>query len=411
MKRVGHCSLLVRLLPVGGAGVLGKHILSPFKPSIQELVTDFLNRGDKYNVSARDFKDHVSVLIIDETGSDGLYGLHTLEITGNYISATGGKEIDVHGIEIEVLSPTRLRFWMNNHRPPVDANGNLLDGKKVGANSTIEVFEHTRGSKTLEHVKTIFHEAVSTPNGLLADGTGGVYITNDHDSKTGKVFNFPSTLQASFPGFFLLSLTHSPQFRFLEMISGGGSLTYCTLAGECHLAYTQGFKFANGITGVFSPRNAPNSAEENNSSTIYVANSAKGFISTYTPFLNGTLIRGPDIPLGIPVDNLSIDSNGDIFAACFPDVLALVANLDGPILEKGNRREIASTVLRIRRVADEEGEVRHVVKKVLEDIEGRVLPGATTAVHDVKTGMFWLGGVASPFVTVCERVGGEDAVK
>ena len=202
----------------------------------------------------------------------------------------------------------------------------------------------------------------------------------------------PRHFKASFPGFFLLSLTHSPQFRFLEMISGGGSLIYCTLAGECHLAYAQGFKFANGITGVFSPRNAPNSAEENNSSTIYVANSAKGFISTYTPFLNGTLIRGPDIPLGIPVDNLSIDSNGDIFAACFPDVLALVANLDGPILEKGNRREIASTVLRIRRVADEEGEVRHVVKKVLEDIEGRVLPGATTAVHDVKTGMFWLGG-------------------
>jgi len=199
MKRVGHCSLLVRLLPVGGAGVLGKHILSPFKPSIQELLTDFLNRGDKYNVSARDFKDHVSVLIIDEPGSDGLYGLHTLEITGNYVSATGGKEIDVHGIEIEVLSPTRLRFWMNNHRPPVDANGNLLDGKKVGANSTIEVFEHTRGSKTLEHVKTIFHEAVSTPNGLLVDGTGGVYITNDHDSKTGKVFNFPSTLQSVLP--------------------------------------------------------------------------------------------------------------------------------------------------------------------------------------------------------------------
>ncbi|KAK0111516.1 hypothetical protein ONS95_001870 [Cadophora gregata] len=331
--------------------------------------------GDKYNLSARDFNDHVSVLNIDEPGPDGLYGLHKLEITGNYVSATGGNEIDVHGIEIEVLSPTRLRFWMNNHRPPVDPNGNLLDGKNLGANSTIEVFEHTRGSKMLEHVKTIFHETVSTPNGLLADGNGGVYITNDHDSKTGK-------------------------FRFLEMIFGGGSLTHCTLSGDCHHAFTEGFKFANGITGAFSPPNTKNN------NTIYVANSAKGFISTYTPSpkSNGTLTRGPDIPLGIPVDNLSIDSNGDIFAACFPDVLALVANLEGPIVEKEKRREIPSTVLRIRRVDVVNGEREWKVEKVLEDIEGKFLPGATVAVHDVKTGSFWLGGVAGPFVTVCDRV-------
>ena len=344
----------------------------------------------------------MSVINIDKPGQDGLYGLHKLEITGHYVSATGGKEIDVHGIEYEVLSPKRLRFWMNNHRPPIDANGNMLDGKKIGANSTIEVFEHTRGSKTLEHVKTIFHEAVSTPNGLLADGNGRVYITNDHDSKTGKVRNLPSTLQSIISRILFRLLSHSPQFRSLEMIFGGGSLTYCTLDGDCHLAYTQGFKFANGITGVF-----PTPKSKNINSTIYVANSAKGFISTYTSSSNGTLTRGTDIPLGIPVDNLSIDSNGDIFAACFPDVLALVANLEGPITEKGNRREIASTVLRIRRVVDEDGngETKHVVEKVLEDIEGRFLPGATVAVHDVKTGMFWLGGVASPFVTVCEKLG------
>ncbi|KAH7386349.1 serum paraoxonase/arylesterase-like protein [Cadophora sp. MPI-SDFR-AT-0126] len=336
--------------------------------------------GDKYNVSARDLNDHVSVLNIDEPGPDGFYGLHKLKITGKYVSATGGKEIDVHGIAMEVLSSTRLRFWMNNHRPPVDANGKLLDGKTLGANSAIEVFEHTRGGQTLEHVKTIFHEPVLTPNGLLATGDGGVYITNDHDSKTGK-------------------------FRFLEMILGGGSLTHCTLSGHCHLAFTQGFKFANGIAGLFSSPNTHTTTSKTNTSTIYVANSAKGFISTYTPTSNGTLTRGPNIPLNIPIDNLSIDSAGDIFAACFPDVLALVANLDGPIPTREKRREIPSTVLRIGRVVDGEGEVSHVVEKVLEDIEGRFLPGATTAVHDVRTGSFWLGGVASPFVTVCERRG------
>lgn len=136
--------------------------------------------------------------------------------------------------------------------------------------------------------------------------------------------------------------------------------------------------------------------------TIYVANAAKGYISVHSLSPTNTLTSPSIIPLGIPVDNLSIDSNGDIFAACFPDVLALVANLDGPVTEK--RREIPSTVLRIRRVVDEDGEVEYRVEKVLEDIEGRLLPGATTAVHDVKRDAFWLGGVASPFVTVCERI-------
>lgn len=45
----------------------------------------------------------------------------------------------------------------------------------------------------------------------------------------------------------------------------------------------------------------------------------------------------------------------------------------------------------------------HVAEKVLEDIKGKVLSGSTTAVHDVKTGGFWLRGVASSFITVCER--------
>ncbi|XMA16435.1 hypothetical protein WAI453_009226 [Rhynchosporium graminicola] len=243
--------------------------------------------GDKLDISARDFNDHVSVLNIDHPGSDGLYGLQKLEIIGNYVSASGGKEMDVHGIAMEVISPTRLRFWLNNHRPSTDPHGTLLDGKKVGANSTIEVFEHTRGSTTMEHVRTISHEAVSTPNGLLATGDGGVYITNDHDSKTGKL-------------------------RMLEMLFGGGSVTYCILSGSCNLAATHGFKFANGITGLFST----SSKNKTQNQVIYVVNSAKGFISTHIIQPNGTLFRGKDIHLGMPVDNLSIDSAGDIFAAC-----------------------------------------------------------------------------------------------
>lgn len=77
---------------------------------------------------------------------------------------------------------------------------------------------------------------------------------------------------------------------------------------------------------------------------------------------------------------------------------------------------VASTVFRIRRilVRDEKIEkefglepgrgnrVENIVEKVIEDREGKVLPAASTAVHDVKTGNLWLSGFASKFITVCE---------
>ncbi len=105
----------------------------------------------------------------------------------------------------------------------------------------------------------------------------------------------------------------------------------------------------------------------------------------------------------MPIDNLSIDSAGDVFAAGFPDVLALIASLAHPEIET----KTASAVFKIRKraevVANGKENVEYEVTKVLEDIEGRILPGSTTAVHDVKTNSFWLGGVGSGFIAVCER--------
>jgi hypothetical protein len=119
-----------------------------------------------------------------------MYGLHKLEITGNYHSSIGGKDIDLNGFDVEVLPNSRLRFWMVNNRPPVDEAGNFLDAAKVGANSTIEVFEHKRGSKKLEFLKTIWSQAVPAPNNVAATGNDSVFVTNDHDEAAGLVNPF-----------------------------------------------------------------------------------------------------------------------------------------------------------------------------------------------------------------------------
>lgn len=144
--------------------------------------------GDKFNVSSRSLKDHVTAINIDIPGEDGLYGLKELEITGSYRGSGGGKVIDVHGFKIEPLSTGGLRFWMVNHRPPIDEAGIPLDATKSGANSTIEAFDLVEGSSRLEHVSTFHEDAILTPNGVAPTGDGGFLFTNDHHDSVAPSF-------------------------------------------------------------------------------------------------------------------------------------------------------------------------------------------------------------------------------
>jgi len=130
----------------------------------------------------------VSVLNIDSPGADGLFGLHQLEITGNYRASSGGREIDILGIHFEELPNDRLRFWIVNNGIAVDLVGVPRDAAKVGANSTIEEFHLTRGSKDLEFVKTFYSDVIQTPNSVVGTGDGGFLFTNDHGNyKVGAV--------------------------------------------------------------------------------------------------------------------------------------------------------------------------------------------------------------------------------
>lgn len=74
------------------------------------------------------------------------------------------------------------------------------------------------------------------------------------------------------------------------------------------------------------------------------------------------------------MDNLSVDSNGDIFAASFPHLYKTARSFDDPFAVNP-----PSAVFRIRKLDGGEYEV----KKMLED-DGGVLPGSTVAVHDPK---------------------------
>ncbi|CAG8976810.1 hypothetical protein HYALB_00009074 [Hymenoscyphus albidus] len=330
-----------------------------------------MSRNNNFNTTFRSKTDHISILNIDTPGADGLYNIRPLPIPTTYQSASHNQEIDVHAISLYALpakgnEPAKLRLMINNHRPPVYVDGGG-DVAKYGANSTIEVFELRRGSEVLEFVRTIWSpEVLVTPNNLvdLGDGEGGgVLVTNDHSRKVGKM-------------------------RALEMFWGGGSIAYCpNHQTPCHIATpSTTFNFPNGIT-------------QDPEGLIYVANSGTGTITVLS--LNTTtqmLDQIHEIDIKMPIDNLRVDSRWDVYVAGSPDVVGLVRSSS-----KMEGRDVGSSVFRVRMVG-EEGVRRWEVVKVLEDVEGKILPASTVVAHDAKTGNLWLGSVASSFITVCEKI-------
>lgn len=74
-------------------------------------------------------------------------------------------------------------LYLVNNRPSIDyETGELLDNTKVGANSTIEMFEWQAGSSSLKHLKTFADPEIATPNNIALAEDGGFYFTNDHGS-------------------------------------------------------------------------------------------------------------------------------------------------------------------------------------------------------------------------------------
>ena len=300
----------------------------------------------KFNVSGRrPGGASLSVLNIDVPGDDGLFGLRQIQAVG-YDGATGDGTLDTVGFDVEVLDNHKLKLRLVNIRPPVDENRQYLDARKHGGNATIEVFEMERGSSQMVHVKTIASHAIQTPNKLATAGDGGFVVTNDMSGKIG--------LRKEF-----------------DLLLGGGSLAYCSAAGKCHIAADKGFAYPNGI--VRGP-----------DGLYYVPNSFSNKIMIMELLPDLTLRKTDTIPIGMPVDNLNLDANGDIWAAGMPKPLRTFASFADPF-----NVDAPSTIFRIR----ERGEgLGYEVEKMLEDREANVVGSTTVAAHDAKTGRLFIGG-------------------
>lgn len=107
----------------------------------------------------------------------------------NFVGNQGDGTLNLHGFDVRADKHTDiLRILLVNHRPPFDpVTGEPVDATKVGANSTIELFQTTAGSDTMRYIRTYANDVILTPNRVQWVNEDSFVFTNDKSSKTGFV--------------------------------------------------------------------------------------------------------------------------------------------------------------------------------------------------------------------------------
>ncbi|KAJ7647870.1 hypothetical protein FB45DRAFT_894654 [Roridomyces roridus] len=263
-----------------------------------------------------------------------------------------------HGMDVVPSSsnPSELFIYAVNHRRPTDA-------AHVEANSTIEIFKTSVGSKTLTHLRTVYDPSVIwTPNDVIGAADGrSFFFTNDHTWKTG-----PREILS------LLGIE-------------AGSVGYCHVDEGCKIAYPR-LQGANGIARA-SPSN----------DTIFVGHAKFRDIRVFERQADNTLRKTHTIPMDRPVDNLSVDKDGAVWAAAFPFPLRIIEHIANPSVLSPTS---AHAIVQNTGLDAFYGE-RYRVEKRFED-DGTLASGTTSVVHDAERGLLFLHGIAAPHLTVCK---------
>ncbi|KAM0334501.1 hypothetical protein ACHAQA_001530 [Verticillium albo-atrum] len=313
--------------------------------------------GGKFDPSGRSQRDAIVVLDLDLPTPDGTV-IRSLKTPG-YTGTVGDGLLNLAGftgVESVEKGETTITLLLVDNHPPVDplTGQAILDQGQVGANSTIEVFETGSHATELKHVRTYADGQISTPNRVAALSTDSFYISNDHGQDK-------------------VGLRHH-----LGLFMDTGDVTFCSAKAGCRMV-AGGFRFPNGLA------HGPNGL-------LYVPSAATGVIHVFQVLEDNNIEQIDVIKTGYSIDNVSVDQNGDLFVAAFPIGLGVLKAFNDP-----RNSFPPAAVLRVRKGAD-----GYIVEKILEDAKAEVLPAATTALHDVKTGKIFLSSVVSPFIAVCE---------
>ncbi|CZS93626.1 related to serum paraoxonase/arylesterase [Rhynchosporium agropyri] len=330
---------------------------------------DWLPAVGHLNATGRGLTDRMAVL--DTRGPGSLASRLKWLSTENFSGINGDGTLNLHGFDIRADEQTGiLHVLLINHRPPFDPmTGKPLDASKIGANSTFEQFQTKPGTNTMRHVRTYANDVIKTPNRVA-------WVTED-------TFVFTNYLSAK-----------AGLRSKVDPLIGGGNVAYCHHDRCKNASPSINMAMPNGL--VRGPEGV-----------IYVPSTINGSVSVYTLTADHNLQVIHTIKTGIPIDNLSVDRNGDIIAAAIPQAYKWIETSKAPF-----DKIAPSTVLRIRRISKNRGNseesksssssgLDYEVGKIMED-DGSTLPGSTVAVHDAETGRYFMGGAMSPYITICE---------
>lgn len=291
---------------------------------------------------------------IDQPEGAG-FAYEQLRLPRDYTGVNNDQRLYLVGIT-GIARQDHDELFVVNARPSFDlTSGKYLDQEAAGGNSTIEQLAVDASGK-IRHVKTWADSQISTPNNIAPMEDGSFYFTNDHGPHKAGIWHKLSDL--------------------LKL----GDVSYCSNTGECKRV-SAGHGFPNGLAF-------------GNDGLLYVPSAFLGSIQVFKPSDDGHLLKvgGVDVPMLL--DNISPDANGDLYIAGLPKALDMMAGFDDPL-----NASPPATVWKVHKNDDGTYEV----SKFLEDGDAEALPGATTAVHDAKTGRLFVSGVYSPFITVCEK--------
>jgi hypothetical protein len=158
--------------------------------------------------------------------------------------------------------------------------------------------------------------------------------------------------------------------RELDIYIGGGNVAYCPASGgACNAATPSRLFFPNGLVRGID-------------GLLYVPISAGNGIHVMELQGDGKLRELDFIRIGMPIDNLSVDPNGDVWVAGLPKALEAVPAAGDPFNKK-----TPTTIWRVTRTPE-----GYKTIKVLEDRDMKVLEQISTVQHDFKTGRLFIGG-------------------
>jgi len=314
---------------------------------------DWFPPTNRINVTGKALSDYVAVF---DPSNSKITKLNTKDFKYH-------RGLSVHGMDIVQSKerPSELLVYLVNHRDPLAPQKVEL----VGTDSVVEVFRTTPGQNEMKYLATFKDPMIATPHDVVGTGDdSGFYFTNDHGSVK---FGNPRYLDLDF-----------------LMNKRWANVGYCHAQTGCKNAFG-GLLGTSGIT-------------MDKEGKVYVSSTISGNVQVLERQSDDKLVVTDVIKLDRPVESLTIDKEGAIWAAGLPNARHLFSTH----MDKPSTLSPSSAIrLSLNKGQSQFYGEKYVIDKVFED-DGQVASGTTTVVYDTKRKKLYLHGISAPHLTVCD---------